>query len=1539
MSVSVGDGSAVVVPVYFNPVTMGPQLEIYVSLNGGLVEPYSFDTGAPEFFPTYGAWWPGTSEVSVSGSGNFTFAQEPTYYYQSTSASVTVTNAAGTPAFTVTGATVAQVTNITVYGNGPSVETSFDNWARAAQGAFPLTNDTYGDFGAGLYGDSELGTILSQVSLSSDLEAGFIVEAPSAIITTSTTTSGTASTVSAVSPGIVTIGLTAATIAAWKSDPDTLILSMPPKGGALPSPDGTTAWASFNKAQAADTVVTLTSGGQSVSFDMGMVIDTDGGSSNNIYDTGDINLPSWASGKLEDIAYLLSEPGVSGGSSSTVLSYTASGSVALPAGGHTSGLSTPESYGDRDNPGYNLYLSYTVMFDVADDEVLLKPITYSTISSGTVVSGGSLVDSDRLTVSAGGTAIDFTVGDVALATVEGLASGLVLSGGYADVFSGGTAVGTVVTGGGTQMLSAGGSVVSTTVSAAGADAVSSGGTAMDTLVLSGGSEIVYHDGESLSAVVSAQGFLAVSAGGTALATTLDSGAFAVVSAGGVASGITVGSGADLVVLPGATVSATVADGGNLVSTGIVLYDSSNHSADLYGSATSGLVIGTEQTVYVLSGSVSEAMTVSGGSAITYGIVSGSVISANGTELLYGESVDTVLAAARDTVLSGGTAISTTINAAAVQTVKDGGTAFADYINSGGYLVVSSGGSSTDTLVDSGGVEVVVAGGSASGTIIGSSGVQLLSSGGESEASFVGRGGVEEISAGASASGSVLLPGGVAWVKSGGTETGATVNSGALQVVSAHGTAISTTVNSGGYVFVDAAGSASGVTVDSGGTLILAPGAQTSDIIQDGGEVITGGIFLETISGGLQSFSTLAANASGVTVGSTSMLVVFSGATATGTELSGGLASLTGEVSATQIEAGGTEIVNVGGTALADDVLSGGVQLILSGGTAMDTVVTSGGGEFIGVSGSAIGTVLQSGYEIVSSGGLDTGATVQAGGLQVILDGGTALSGTVASAGNQMISNGGDVESITLSGGTQTIFYGGYASGSIVEAGGFQVLSNAGVAEATVIASGGVQVVSQGAFAQADIVGSGGVAEVAAYGQVSGTTVSSGGYLLVSGGGTATNTTVESGGVLIVVSSGGAVSTTLSGGTVLSSGIVFHQSGGGYTELGQTQTGTTIAGEASAFVLADATVSATVVSGGLVVWGQSFDTQVLAGGVEVVNGIASATVVTGGDQVVSSGGVAIGTVIGTSGLMAIESGGSAAGAIVFSGGAAVLEIGGQAMPTVAISGFAAGDEIELANVAYSSAGSVTLGSGGILTVSENNSAYNVQLAGDYAGASFTLLSGNAGSATIVTLACFAAGTMIATPDGDRRVEQLVAGDDVLTPEGKAVPIDWCGHRRVDCAKHPKPESVHPVRIAADAFGPGLPRRPLWLSPDHAVFAEGVLIPVKHLINGFSIRQEPISEVTYFHIELPQHGIVLAEGLPAESYLDTGNRMSFAGTAMTLHPTWGNERQDTAFIFDSLGYAPLRVAGPEVDRLRTQLAARAAEAGMKARATPAAVESVR
>ena len=44
---------------------------------------------------------------------------------------------------------------------------------------------------------------------------------------------------------------------------------------------------------------------------------------------------------------------------------------------------------------------------------------------------------------------------------------------------------------------------------------------------------------------------------------------------------------------------------------------------------------------------------------------------------------------------------------------------------------------------------------------------------------------------------------------------------------------------------------------------------------------------------------------------------------------------------------------------------------------------------------------------------------------------------------------------------------------------------------------------------------------------------------------------------------------------------------------------------------------------------------------------------------------------------------------------------------------------------------------------------------------------------------------------------------------------------------------------------------------------------------TIVQEPIDEVTYYHVELATHDVILAKGLPCESNLDTVNRAAFEG----------------------------------------------------------------
>ncbi len=185
---------------------------------------------------------------------------------------------------------------------------------------------------------------------------------------------------------------------------------------------------------------------------------------------------------------------------------------------------------------------------------------------------------------------------------------------------------------------------------------------------------------------------------------------------------------------------------------------------------------------------------------------------------------------------------------------------------------------------------------------------------------------------------------------------------------------------------------------------------------------------------------------------------------------------------------------------------------------------------------------------------------------------------------------------------------------------------------------------------------------------------------------------------------------------------------------------------------------------------------------------------------------------------------------------------------------------------------------------------------------------------VVLPCFAAGTRIATPDGEVAIEALRAGDAVLTLGGTARPIRWIGRRMVDCARHAQPELVLPVRVMAGAFGPGVPSRDLILSPDHAVFVEAVLIPVKYLLNGTTVRQEEVARIHYFHVELDSHDVLLAEGLPAETFLDTGNRTAFAngGPVVDAFPDFA------ARVWDAAGCAPLVVTGKPVDRVRALLA---------------------
>jgi hypothetical protein len=187
----------------------------------------------------------------------------------------------------------------------------------------------------------------------------------------------------------------------------------------------------------------------------------------------------------------------------------------------------------------------------------------------------------------------------------------------------------------------------------------------------------------------------------------------------------------------------------------------------------------------------------------------------------------------------------------------------------------------------------------------------------------------------------------------------------------------------------------------------------------------------------------------------------------------------------------------------------------------------------------------------------------------------------------------------------------------------------------------------------------------------------------------------------------------------------------------------------------------------------------------------------------------------------------------------------------------------------------------------------------------------------TVSCFAAGTCIMTPDGPVAIERLKSGDIVTTASGQLKPITWIGRRAVDCRRHPAPHTVWPIRVRMGAFAAQVPVRDLYLSPDHAVFVDNVLIPIKYLVNGDTILQVRYSSIDYFHIELSGHDIVMAEGLTVETYLDSGQSESFAnrGVVMRLFPDFG--ASDAGAIWQTRAYAPIVVTGAQLDVVRERL----------------------
>jgi hypothetical protein len=156
------------------------------------------------------------------------------------------------------------------------------------------------------------------------------------------------------------------------------------------------------------------------------------------------------------------------------------------------------------------------------------------------------------------------------------------------------------------------------------------------------------------------------------------------------------------------------------------------------------------------------------------------------------------------------------------------------------------------------------------------------------------------------------------------------------------------------------------------------------------------------------------------------------------------------------------------------------------------------------------------------------------------------------------------------------------------------------------------------------------------------------------------------------------------------------------------------------------------------------------------------------------------------------------------------------------------------------------------------------------------SNSATDFTPQTFACFLSGTHITTPTGEVLVEDLNIGDVISTADGGVRKVLWIGKQTASSAFTPAKNL--PVEITIGAFGNNLPTRPLRVSPGHSLLVGGVFPIASALINDITVRQltrEELPDIfTYYHIEVEDHALILAEGVPAETFLDAFSRKVFS-----------------------------------------------------------------
>ncbi|WP_241767679.1 Hint domain-containing protein [Tanticharoenia sakaeratensis] len=226
--------------------------------------------------------------------------------------------------------------------------------------------------------------------------------------------------------------------------------------------------------------------------------------------------------------------------------------------------------------------------------------------------------------------------------------------------------------------------------------------------------------------------------------------------------------------------------------------------------------------------------------------------------------------------------------------------------------------------------------------------------------------------------------------------------------------------------------------------------------------------------------------------------------------------------------------------------------------------------------------------------------------------------------------------------------------------------------------------------------------------------------------------------------------------------------------------------------------------------------------------------------------------------------------------------------------------------------------------DNNSVANDTTSWSYSSStdfdtSYTFETSNGSNVSL----CFLSGSLIALNNGQKRVEDVVTGDEIVTyVEGVATSqrVTWTGQAHCMVRPNlPDDQAGYPVRVLKDAIADGVPFKDMLITAEHCLFFDGKFTPARMLVNGRSIFfDRSITSYDYYHIETEEHSVIMADGMLTESYLDTGNRRAFRTNDAVIRGLFSSSKD-----WKTDAAAPLDTSRETVEPLFRQIEARSAQ----------------